>query len=458
MPTPYDQYIRLFDGRRLYLWGFIFACLLWLLLTLLHLVLEQRPMTLFHLVAELLVLQAGAWLLLIWLARRTRHHEGRIAHQIAQLDALHAAALAVTSELELNTVLQNVIDLSRELLKADYGALSVLDENGRVQEFVTSGITQALRAKIGAYPVHMGLLGVALHTNSALRVADLAEDGRSVGVPPHHPAMHSLLAVPVTSKGCTIGTLFLADKTTFDRNGKPDTTHFSEEDEEILLKFATQSAIAIENARLYRKSEKLAVLQERDRFGRELHDGVIQSIYAVGLMLEDCQQRIESEPQLVYARLGQIMANLNSVIMDIRSYILDLRPRTEQPQGIGARLAELIDAMFEESAIKLRLETDPLDPGLLSSAQAMETLRIAQEALLNAQRHALSTEIVVRLHFVDGMVDLQIEDNGVGFMPDTIVLSGGLHNMQERAQLLEGQLKIQSVGGQGTCVHLCFAP
>ncbi|MBI1298831.1 hypothetical protein GC175_28185 [bacterium] len=300
MSTSYDQYIRFFAGQRLYFLGSIFAFLLWLALTLLHLALEPHSATVLHMVADFLVLQAVAWLLSSWVVRQTQRCAGRIAVENARL---------------------------------------------------------------------------------------------------------------------------------YRRSEK-----------------------------LYRRSEKLAVLQERERFGRELHDGVIQSIYAVGLTVEDCQQRIESEPQLVHARLGQIMAGLNSVIMDIRSYILDLRPRTEQPERIGARLAQLTDAMFSESNIEVRLETDPLDPGLLSSAQAMETLRIAQEALLNVQRHALATEIVVRLHFVDGMVHLQIEDNGVGFMPEAVVLSGGLHNMQERAQLLEGQLKIQSVGGQGTCVHLCFAP
>ncbi|MBX3000726.1 MAG: sensor histidine kinase [Caldilineaceae bacterium] len=289
MLTPYDQYIRFFTGRRLYLFGFVFAGLLWLVLTLLHLLVEPHSTTALHMVMDLLALQVSVGLLSTWLGHYIRRHEDEIAH-------------------------------------------------------------------------------------------------------------------------------------------------------------------------LDHQAEKLAVLQERERFGRELHDGVIQSIYAVGLVLEDCQQRINSEPQLVYARLGQVMTNLNNVIMDIRSYILDLHPAPERQIGISDRLADLVDEMFAESELKPHLETDPLTPDLLSSAQTMEILRIAQEALLNAQRHALATDIVVRLHLADGQVHLQIVDNGVGFTPNAILLSGGLHNMQERAKLLAGQLEIQSVEGQGTCVHLCFAP
>lgn len=289
MSTSYDQYTKLFWGPRLYLFGCLFAGLIWLVLTSLHVILDPDSTTVLHMALDLLVLEVSIWLLSTWLVRYMHRHEDDLNH-------------------------------------------------------------------------------------------------------------------------------------------------------------------------LDRQTRRLAILQERERFGRELHDGVIQSIYAVGLMLEDCQQRIDSEPQLVYTRLGQIMTNLNNVIMDIRSYILDLRPSTGRQESISAKLADLVEEMFGESELKPRLETDPIFPGLLSSAQAMEILRIAQEALLNAQRHALATEIVVRLHLIDDQIHLQIEDNGVGFMPNAVVISGGLHNMQERTRLLEGQLDIHSVEGQGTCVHLCFAP
>ncbi|MEZ4832236.1 MAG: GAF domain-containing protein [Caldilineaceae bacterium] len=427
----YVQYISNLSRRHLRLVGIVFALLLWGMLTLLHFAVDSQALTSMHIAMDFVMVLAGSLLFSTWLARAVQRHEDEIQHRIAHLEALHAAALAVTSEVELSAVLQKVVDLSRSLLQAEYGALSVLDGgDGEIQEFVTSGMDETQRRRIGVLPRHLGILGVAIKTNESLRIADLAQDARTVGFPTHHPPMRSLLAVPVTSKGRTIGTLFLADKMTTNSKGLARAGAFSQEDEDLLFKFATQSAIAIENARLYRQAEQLAILQERERFGRDLHDGVIQSIYAVGLMLEDSQQRIESEPQLVYQRLTQTLTNLNKVIMDIRSYILDLQP--SRTKDVGQRLRDLVARMSAEDDTHTRLLIEPIDPGLLSSAQAMEVMRVAQEALVNAQRHALADEIVVRLYFSGGLVHLEVEDNGVGFTPDEWALSGGLHNMKER--------------------------
>ena len=154
------------------------------------------------------------------------------------------------------------------------------------------------------------------------------------GFPEHHPEMRSLLGVPIKTKGKVIGDLYLVEKLDSNHPDSGKIIRFTEEDKQILEMFATQAAIAIENARLYRQVQQLAILEERQRFGMDLHDGVIQSIYAVGLMLEDIQRRIHTEPDVAKEGIFNSIKSLNTAMSDIRNYILDLRPQHFQGRDI----------------------------------------------------------------------------------------------------------------------------
>lgn len=455
MPPPPYQYNKIRPDRHLVWMAMALAAALSLLSAALHLLILEDPLSVGEALLDSSVIVLSVALFGAWTLRRLRQREAQIQYHVEHLEALHTATTTISAELDLGVVLQEVVDLSRKLVRARYGALGELAADQRFfNQFVTSGLTEEQCSRIGRMPQGQGLLGAPVRADTPLRVASVADDLRSVGYPPHHPVMRTLLSVPIRAKGRVIGILYLADKRNDQGESSDAAIPFTDEDEAIVSMFATQAAIAIENARLYRQQEALIVLQERERIGRDLHDGTIQSIYAVGLMLEDAQHRVETEPQTVRDRIAQSIHNLNDVILDIRNYILDLQPQRVQHHDLQAGLEALVHDLRVDSFINVDVSVEAPEAGRLSAAQTAEVLHIAQEALANVQRHALATQVNVSLQCKNDKLLLTIEDNGTGFDPDAIVSMGGLHNMKERAQVLNGQLEINSVAGAGSRLRL----
>lgn len=401
---------------------------------------------------ELAAMALGATIFSYFVFHIVQEREDEVQLRSKQLAALHDAAVALTTELELGTVLQKVVDLAHELVKARYGALGVLEEDGKyIEQFVTVGITPEQRALMGPFPRGHGLLGALIHDGKAIRIPNIAGDPRSIGFPPHHPHMTSLLGVPIRFKGRVIGDLYMTDKIGAD--GTANT--FTAQDQEVLEMFATQAAIAIENAQLYRQKQQLAILQERERFGMDLHDGIIQSIYAVGLQLEDAQSRIEAEPQSAQARVHQAILDLNDVIRDIRNYILDLRPQRFQGRDLKRGLEELARDLRANTFLDVNLTADNLEPNLLSPEQTVEILHVAQEALTNVRKHARASQVELDLVRDADAVVLLIQDNGIGITDAASADGGnGLPNMRERARAAGGDLCIERGKEKGTSVIL----
>jgi signal transduction histidine kinase len=411
----------------------------------------------------------GAGVFSAWIFRIIDQREEEIRHlyqqaqqaqtlseqQTQQLMALREASLALSTELDLEVVLQRVVDLSRQLANAKYGALGVLDDEGRyIDQFITSGLTPAVRARMGEPPRGHGLLGAVIKGGQTIRIPDIAQDERSVGFPPNHPPMHSLLGMPIRWKSEIVGDLYLTDK--MDAHGQTAGVVFTELDQQLLEMFATQAAIAIENAQLYRRTQQLAILQERQRFGMNLHDGIIQSIYAIGLMLEESAHIIDSTPQETKTLLQQSLRGLNDVIRDIRNYILDLRPQRFQGRNFHSGLQELARDLRAQSILTIHLHADGADVDGLTNEQTVELLHLAQEALTNVSKHARATRVDVTLGNVDGTLVLTIADNGIGFDPARAAKGAGhgLRNMRERARALGGELEIQPREQGGTCLTL----
>jgi signal transduction histidine kinase len=399
------------------------------------------------------VLAAGVVAFTLWIFRLLEKREAQIQDRSDQLGALYKASLALTQELELEVVLQQVVDRARELAGAEYGALGVLrPDEPVIDRFIVSGITAAQREGMGSPPVGKGLLGVLIYSGESVRIADIPADPRSVGFPPNHPPMKSLLGVPISFKGEVLGDLYLTDK--LSPSGRVQ--EFSDRDQQILEMFASQAAIVITNARLYRQSQQLTLLEERERIGMDLHDGVIQSIYAVGLNLEDIQYRLETEQKGVRPSLSQAIEGLNVVIRDIRNYILDLRPQRFQGRDLAEGLAELARELRAHSflSVDVAVETE-LWRGL-TPVQTVELLHIAREALTNIRKHARASQVDVVLLAQAGALSLTIEDNGVGIDPEQAGEAGGngLRNMRERAQALGGSFEIGRREPNGTLVEL----
>ena len=401
------------------------------------------------------VLAAGAIgftvLVFGWIEQR----EGEARWRSDQLSALHRATLALTEELDLSTVLQLVVDQARTLADAKYGALGVLDEkNIFFDQFITSGITPEQRARLGRPPLGHGLLGVLIKDGEPLQIPDISADPRGVGFPLNHPPMRSLLGVPIKFKDKILGDLYLTDKMT----ASGQVTNFSDQDQRLLEMFASQAAIAIKNAQLYRQSQELALLQERERFGMDLHDGVIQSIYAIGLMLEDAQYQNQKEggSEGVRTNIARSIDGLNDVIRDIRTYILDLRPQRFQGRFLPEGLAELVREVRAHSFLDVDLQIGPWDWPQLSSEYTVEILHIAREALTNIRKHSRASQVVISLTRQPKSLELKITDNGIGFDAEQAMLGtgNGLHNMQERAQLLNGNIIFVQRADKGTSVEL----
>ena len=399
------------------------------------------------------ILAGGAVGFTFWVFRLIEQRDAEVRRHSEQLAALHEAALALTEELDLGTVLQLVVDQARTLAGAKYGALGVLDEKGIFfDQFITSGITPEQRARMGPPPLGHGLLGVLIKDGESIHVPNIAIDPRGVGFPPNHPQMRSLLGMPINFKNEILGDLYLTDKMT----PSGEVTDFSERDQRLLEMFASQAAIAIKNAQLYRQSQQLTLLQERERFGMDLHDGVIQSLYAVGLMLEDAQYQTEVRAEEARTGIARAIEGLNDVIRDIRNYILDLRPQRFQGHHLPDGLAELAREVRAHSFLNVSVQIESGDWTRLSHEHTVEILHIAREALTNVRKHSRASQVEITLTRQPQALALAIADNGIGFDPK-LAINGegnGLHNMQERAQALGGKIAITQREAGGMCVEL----
>ncbi|MDP9245750.1 MAG: GAF domain-containing protein, partial [Chloroflexota bacterium] len=238
---------------------------------------------------------------IVILARLAELHEREVA-QSRRLQALNEAGLALSAELETETLLHKIAQLARVVGDAKYAALGTFDEHGVVTRFYTSGISAEDHAAIGHLPVGKGILGLLPRAGRPIRLRDLHDHPASVGFPANHPPMKSFLGVPISWRGESVGNLYLTEK-----RGGPE---FTVEDEEALLTLAAQAAIAIENARLYSQTSRISTLEERHRIGMYLHDGAIQVLYGLSLQLEDVAERADTAPHEVKAKLRRAVDRL----------------------------------------------------------------------------------------------------------------------------------------------------
>ena len=370
------------------------------------------------------------------------------SYTVDDIRALVEAGIALTSELSLDAILQKLVDVARGQVNARYAAISVLDDQGRIVQFVTSGISDEERARIGDIPVGRGLLGVLLHEGMGLRLADMASDPRSVGFPPNHPPMTSLLGVPVVSRGRVIGNLYLTDK----EGEKP----FDDRDEEIVRLLSTQAAAAIETSRLQEGLESLARLEERERIAMDLHDGVIQTVYAVALHLEDAAERVSEAPEEVRPTLNEAIDSLHQVIKDIRSYIFNLRAQVSQVDDLPGAIRELAETLRVNTLMNVQVEMAMSPSDSLEENEAIGLFHIAQEALNNVGKHSGATAVSIRLTARGRSVSLEVEDNGKGFdaRGRGSAEGHGLRNMRDRARSMGAELFTDSKIGRGTRVRV----
>lgn len=383
--------------------------------------------------------------------RTFRQLQARLEQQTDELRSLYEAGMSLNSELSLDPVLNKLVELAMRLTGARYGAMSVIGKAGGIERFLTPGISEQERRRIGDPPQGKGLLGVILREGASLRVEDMSADPRHVGFPPNHPPMKSLLGVPIVIRDRVIGNLYLTDKV----DGQP----FNDRDEEVVKLLGAQAAVAIENAQLYERVQSLVRLEERDRIGMDLHDGIIQSIYAVSLHLESAAEQAEESPLAVRRDLDKAIDDLNKVIRDIRNYIFDLRPQVSRVGDLRQALTELVQEVKVNSLIEAELEVEgEVEDELvrLDEDQALALFHIVQEALNNVVKHSSASAVRVKLGLERGALHLTVVDNGVGFDLEAQRdrQRHGLRNMMDRARSLGVELRIESAEGRGTQIAL----
>ncbi len=364
-----------------------------------------------------------------------------------QMEALHQASLAIAAVQDMDATLQRIVDLARDVIGARYGALAVTGSPGEIDAFYTSGIPREDRLRIGAPPSGRGLLGAMLRQSTAIRLDDLTADARRAGFPPGHPAMQTLVGVPVTHAGNCLGTLYLSDKI--------EGPEFAQEDEDLLGVLASYAAVVIVHARMAQRIRTLGVAAERERVRTDLPDSALQAIYGVNLELECACDDLEASPDAARGRIEGAMERLEGVIKQLRNHVLALKP-----QEASATLPEALAALLEQARAHTLLDTELSVQGLdaveVPQPLTEDLVHIAREAVSNVVRHARAGRVWITLQAAVGFVELEIIDNGSGF--DTRAMHTpehqGLRDMRNRALALGGRVTIQSELGGGATVRV----
>jgi signal transduction histidine kinase len=360
--------------------------------------------------------------------------------------ALDAAVRGIASLTTVDEALQVIVDRVRPLVGAQYAALGINDLDGHIDRFITSGMDDATRRAIGPLPEGHGLLGLIIRENRSFRIPDVNSDPHRYGFPAHHPPMISFLGVPITVKAISVGRLYLTNKIGADE--------FSQDDQALVETFALHAGIAMENARLHEQLQRLAVIDERERISKDLHDGIIQNLYAVGLSLEDVPELMEADQADAEARVERAIDSIHLAIQDIRNFIFGLRP--ELLEG-----ASLVDEYRHNTMIDLELHL-PDRPPEPSAEVTGNLLAMVSESLSNLARHSRASRATVELLSERGgdAFQLRIGDNGIGFDPARVGKLGhqGLANTRERASRIGAAVEIESASGHGTQVTIIVGP
>jgi signal transduction histidine kinase len=330
--------------------------------------------------------------------------------------------VALRSESDLQSLLTRVVETALEMVDASYGALGVLNQRGDgLSAFVTAGMSPEEVQGIGKAPEGLGVLGVLIDDPRPLRLADLHTHPKSHGMPANHPDMSSFLGVPVLSRGEAFGNLYLTNKV--------GGSAFTESDEQVLLGLAAAASVAIDNFRMLERLREFDLVTERERIARDLHDTVIQRLFATGLRLQATVRLIE-EP-LVAARIEAAVDDLDVTVREIRSAIFELH----EPVGAGG-LRTAVLALCREIGEATGLKAVVSFEGVVESASSPEILEdvlaVIREGLANVARHSRAKSATVTVAVDDHELVVSVIDNGIGPLSRGRI-GNGLRNLRERA-------------------------
>ncbi len=391
----------------------------------------------------------------------------------ARLRVLLDRAVELSGEHELGSVLHRIVEGAAAVADARYAALGVYDAEGTITTFVHHGIDAATVERIGELPQGRGLLGQVIIADAPTRLEELGADPRSCGFPPGHPPMRTFLGTPISRRGRRLGNLYLTEKS----GGMA----FDAEDEALVMALAAFAAGAIESAELVdaeraraeavagqvaaeererARGELLGAViaaqeAERARVARDLHDDIGQALTSVLLGMRLLEGRGDDHEPGVTSRLDDLRDLVADALRRTRQLAFDLRPTVLDDIGLVPAVQRLTDDVAERSGLAVDAAVDVADHQGLTPELATVVYRVVQEALTNVVRHAQATSASVVVTVSGDRLRAVIEDDGLGFDPNHRSDGHlGIRGMEERAELVEGSVRVVSISGQGTTVVL----
>jgi signal transduction histidine kinase len=355
------------------------------------------------------------------------------------LTRLFDAAIKVSEEGELRSVLRSIVSSARDVTGATYGALGVVGRDGYLVEFIHEGMPTETADRIGHPPIGIGVLGTITRTGTTVRLEDIRDHPDSSGFPDHHPPMRSFLGVPVRTGDIVFGNLYLTQKP----------GGFTAEDEQAMEALAMIGGFAVANARIHQRLRRAAVAEDRARIARDVHDDTIQDLFAIGLSLQALAESLR-DPDVAGALRNEVR-RIDSCITSLRHLILDLR-QLEPSRLLAEEVHELVEELAEAHGVQARVVVDGTYDALPTGV-AESVLHIVKEATSNALRHSGSPWVEVVLFGAEDSITISVSDAGKGFDIHGHYGGLGLVNLRARARNAGGELEILTAPGRGTTLR-----
>ncbi len=377
--------------------------------------------------------------------------EQRVEQRTRELETLLDVSQTVASTLQLRPLLDLILDQLKTVV--DYEGSSIMEFDGQYLELVrTNGPPVARGSSAFRFAVQTALpIWDVLAAGQPVIIDDIHADTptaatfRRVNDIPDSTAdqpFRSWLAVPLILKGAIVGTLSCIHH---------EPQHYGSRHARLAMAIARQAAVAMENARLYEQAQKMAILEERQRLARELHDSISQALFGIGLGARTARSLLERDPAQAIESMDYVLNLTRTGMTEMRALIFELRPESLENEGLVTALEKQAAAVSARH--ELSIETVLCDEPNVALPVKEALYRIAQEALHNAVKHADPERAQVTLWCSDQEVVLEIEDDGRGFDRNASFPGHlGLHSMQERAASLGGSVEFQSEAGRGTRV------
>jgi signal transduction histidine kinase len=349
------------------------------------------------------------------------------------------AAAQVSEQGELHSLLESVVGIAMGLTGAKYGALGVVGAHGFLVDFIHRGIEPDTAVGIGHLPLGLGVLG-AISRGESIRIDEIADHPEAHGMPDGHPTMASFLGVPLRTNDDVFGSLYLAEKP----------GGFTDPDQATIETLSIIAGSAIANVRIHRRLREAAIAEDRARIARDVHDDIIQDLFAVGLSLQSLADSLpgEQDSEMVRTQVERV----DSCITSLRQFIFNLRRPVAPTRDLEIEVSELVEELAEPYSADVEVAVDAMADGF-SDDTADAVLHIIKEATSNALRHSESP--LVRVLVTGGFNNLSVSviDHGSGFDPNREHSGMGLANLQQRALDVGGELAVKS-SGNGTTVTL----